>query len=302
MRVLFVGDAISGRLILEEIKKVGALVALAIADRDIKKISNIGTPIIDLNKINELAIIDEIKTWNIDLLVNFNSSIIFSDDLLACLTIGGINFHPGILPQYAGSNTHQWAMLNNERYSGATIHVINQGVDAGPVLSVSKTKILMADTGFTLFTKLIQLGSALIAQLLPKIAKQGFDFSTPQDLSKRNFFLKNRRIDGKIDFNQKASSVHRFIQALNYRPFASPLGHSFIDAPLCIIEPIRVSVSKVAPASPSMPGTILKLDSECISIACLDKGIQIKKFWFENKLIEAVEGAAVAGMRIGQVI
>ena len=30
MRVLFVGDAISGRLILEEIKKVGVLVALAI--------------------------------------------------------------------------------------------------------------------------------------------------------------------------------------------------------------------------------------------------------------------------------
>ena len=34
MRVLFVGDAISGRLIPEEIKKVGVLVALAIADRD----------------------------------------------------------------------------------------------------------------------------------------------------------------------------------------------------------------------------------------------------------------------------
>ena len=288
MRVLFVGDAISGRLILEEIKKVGVLVALAIADRDRKKLSNFGTPIIDINTINQMSKIDEIKTWNIDLLVNFNSSIIFSKELLACFTIGGINFHPGILPQYAGSNTHQWAMLNNELYSGVTIHVINQGVDAGPVLSFSKVKILVADTGFTLFIKLVQLGSELIAQLLPKILKQGFDFATPQDFSKRNFFLKNKRIDGKISFNQKA--------------VISPLGHSFIEAPLCIIEPIRVSVSTGSLAPPSMPGTILKIDSECMSIACMDKSIQIKKFWFQNKLIDAVEGAAVSGMRIGQVI
>ena len=302
MRVLFAGDVISGRLILEEIKKLGVLVAIAIADRDRKNLPPIGIPIVEINKINEKSIIDEIKTWNIDLLVNFNSSIIFSNDLLACLTIGGINFHPGILPQYAGSNTHQWTMLNNEYYSGVTIHVINQGVDAGPVLSFSKVKILAEDTGFTLFIKLVRLGSELITQLLPKILKQGFDFSIPQDPSKRNFFLKNRKIDGKINFNQKASYVHRFIQALNYRPAISPLGHSFIDAPLCIIEPIRVSVSKVSPALLSMPGTILKIDSECMSIACMDKSIQIKKFWFENKLIDAVEGAAVSGMRPGQVI
>ena len=88
MRVLFAGDVISGRLILEEIKNLGVLAAIAIADRDRKNLPPIGVPIIDINKINEKSIIDEIKTWSIDLLVNFNSSIIFSNDLLACLTIG----------------------------------------------------------------------------------------------------------------------------------------------------------------------------------------------------------------------
>ena len=55
----------------------------------------------------------------------------------------------------------------------------------------------MADTGFTLFIKLVQLGSELIAQLLPKILKQGFDFATPQDFSKRNFSLKTKELMGK---------------------------------------------------------------------------------------------------------
>ena len=243
MRVLFVGDAISGKVILEEIKKVGTLVALAIPDRDHKNLLNNELLTIKTSKINETSIIDKLKSLNIDLLINFNSSIILSKDLLSCLTIGGINFHPGLLPQYAGSNVHQWAMLDNERWSGVTIHVIEGKIDAGPILHVSKTEILMADTGLTLFIKLIRLGSQLIAQLLPKIAKEGFVFSKPQKFSNRNFFLKSKTVQRQIDFNQNVSNVHRFIQALNYRPAISPLGHSFIDAPLSAIEPVRIEVA-----------------------------------------------------------
>ena len=78
MRVLFVGDAISGKVILEEIKKVGELVALAVPDRDQKKLLNNELLIIKTSKINETSIIDKLKSLNIDLLINFNSSIILS--------------------------------------------------------------------------------------------------------------------------------------------------------------------------------------------------------------------------------
>ena len=76
MRVLFVGDAISGKVILEEIKKVGELVALAVPDRDQKKLLNNELQPIKISKINETSIINKLKSLNIDLLINFNSSII----------------------------------------------------------------------------------------------------------------------------------------------------------------------------------------------------------------------------------
>ena len=302
MRVLFVGDAISGRVILEEIQKVGALVALAIPDRDHKNLLNNELLTIKTSKINETSIIDKLKSLNIDLLINFNSSIILSKDLLSCLTIGGINFHPGLLPQYAGSNVHQWAMLDNERWSGVTIHVIEGKIDAGPILYVSKTEILMADTGLTLFIKLIRLGSQLIAQLLPKIAKEGFVFSKPQKFSNRNFFLKSKTVQRQIDFNQNVSNVHRFIQALNYRPAISPLGHSFIDAPLSAIEPVRIEVAENTLPSDAVPGEILKINKKYVSIACKDGSIDIKKFWLGNKLVGAIDGATASGMSVGQIV
>ena len=70
MRVLFVGDAISGKVILEEIKKIGALVALAVPDRDQKKLLNNELLTIKISKINETSIIDKLKSLKIDLLIN----------------------------------------------------------------------------------------------------------------------------------------------------------------------------------------------------------------------------------------
>ena len=72
------GDAISGKLILEGIDKVGTLAALAIQDRDLKSLINTEIPTIQINRINEISVIDKLKALKIDLLVNFNSSIIFS--------------------------------------------------------------------------------------------------------------------------------------------------------------------------------------------------------------------------------
>ena len=193
-------------------------------------------------------------------------------------------------------------MLDNERWSGVTIHVIEGKIDAGPILHVSKTEILMADTGLTLFIKLIRLGSQLITQLLPKIAKEGFVFSKPQKFSNRNFFLKSKTVQRQIDFNQNVSNVYRFIQALNYRPAISPLGHSFIDAPLSAIEPVRIEVAENTLPSDAVPGEILQINKKYVSIACKDGSIDIKKFWLGNKLVGAIDGATASGMSVGQIV
>ncbi len=296
------GDIISGKNILEEIKKVGILAAIATSERNMKRWQDFGIPAFVVSEINNPEIVNKLEQLKIDLLVNFNSSIIFSQNVLSCLKIGGINFHPGILPNYAGSNVHQWMMLNGELWGGVTIHVIEQRVDQGSILCSSKTQILDTETGLTLFMKLIQRGRDLIVELLPEIARNGFSSSRPQDLSNWNFFSQSKKPNGKINFAQNASKVRRFIQALNYRPTISPLGCSFVDAPLGPIEPITVSVSQALQPSGIKPGTIIKIDSEHVSIACKDKSLLIEKFWLNGRAMGTEEAAVLAGMHVGQII
>ena len=63
-----------------------------------------------------------------------------------------------------------------------------------------------------------------------------------------------------------------------------------------------MAVSETALASNAVPGEILKINEKYIRIACKDRSIDIKKFWFENKPVEAIDGAAATGMRVGQTV
>ena len=137
MQFFFVGDIRSGKSILDEIRKMGTLVGLAVSDRNLEQASEVDVSILKEATLNTPEGIEKLRDLSIDVLINFNSLTIFSSASLSSLKIGGVNFHPGLLPEYSGSNVHQWAILNGEKSTGVSIHVMNEKVDSGAVLSQS---------------------------------------------------------------------------------------------------------------------------------------------------------------------
>jgi methionyl-tRNA formyltransferase len=51
-----------------------------------------------------------------------------------------INIHAAILPFYRGIHGGIWAQINGEEFLGSTCHVIDSGIDSGPILTVEKFK------------------------------------------------------------------------------------------------------------------------------------------------------------------
>ena len=60
-----------------------------------------------------------------------------------------LNIHPSLLPKYKGLNTHYRVIKNGEKYSGATVHIVNQKLDAGKIILQKRVKILKSSTEFT---------------------------------------------------------------------------------------------------------------------------------------------------------
>jgi folate-dependent phosphoribosylglycinamide formyltransferase PurN len=59
--------------------------------------------------------------------------------LLEIPRLGTLNAHPGVLPNYRGIDSFQWAVINGEPENvGVTVHWVDKGVDTGPILRVER--------------------------------------------------------------------------------------------------------------------------------------------------------------------
>jgi methionyl-tRNA formyltransferase len=59
--------------------------------------------------------------------------------LLEIPRLGTLNAHPGVLPNYRGIDSFQWAVLNGESENvGVTVHWVDKGVDTGPIVRVKR--------------------------------------------------------------------------------------------------------------------------------------------------------------------
>ncbi|MDD5751443.1 MAG: phosphoribosylglycinamide formyltransferase [Candidatus Peribacteraceae bacterium] len=57
-----------------------------------------------------------------------------------------LNVHPALLPKYPGAHAHEEVLAAHEKETGMTIHVIDEGVDTGPILLQKRCPVLPDDT------------------------------------------------------------------------------------------------------------------------------------------------------------
>ena len=87
------------------------------------------------------AVFDEFKKLNPDLCVVAAYGKIIPPRYLNIPKYGFVNVHPSLLPKYRGPSPVQTAILNGNKETGATIMVVDNEVDHGPILSSIKYKV-----------------------------------------------------------------------------------------------------------------------------------------------------------------
>jgi methionyl-tRNA formyltransferase len=84
-----------------------------------------------------------------DVIVVFHTPII-SARVLANVGVRFINLHGGITPAYRGNHATYWAMVNRDPDNcGATVHLVNKGVDTGDIIYQMKARPTPEDNLFT---------------------------------------------------------------------------------------------------------------------------------------------------------
>jgi phosphoribosylglycinamide formyltransferase-1 len=81
-----------------------------------------------------------------------------------------INVHPALLPSFPGHDAPQDALDGGVRISGCTVHVVDAGVDTGPILAQAAVPVLVADTADTLHARIQVQEHALLPRVIHQIA------------------------------------------------------------------------------------------------------------------------------------
>ena len=110
------------------------------------KKNKIKIKIIDFTKKHEINLLLKIlKFNNIKLICLAGFLKILSKDFIKSFKGKIINIHPSLLPRYKGLNTHERVLENNEKFTGCSVHFVNEKLDGGKIILQKKIKILKKD-------------------------------------------------------------------------------------------------------------------------------------------------------------
>ena len=80
-----------------------------------------------------------------------------------------VNIHPSLLPKYKGLNTHKRVIMNNEKFTGCTIHYVNRFLDSGKIIIQKKVRITKKDTNKSIEKKVLKIEHSIYPKTIDKI-------------------------------------------------------------------------------------------------------------------------------------
>jgi phosphoribosylglycinamide formyltransferase 1 len=67
-----------------------------------------------------------------------------------------LNIHPSLLPSFPGLEAQRQALEHGVRYSGCTVHFVDEQLDAGPILAQAVVEVLDDDTEESLSARILE--------------------------------------------------------------------------------------------------------------------------------------------------
>lgn len=129
-----------------------------------------------------------LQAFQPDLILSVRFSLIFPQALIDLPRYGIINVHPGRLPAYGGLFAPFRQMLNGEQTLGCTVHMVDRGIDTGPILAVEPVALDRSHSMIWHSARLYAAGARRAADFVDRIAAGLPLRPEPQDPSARSYY------------------------------------------------------------------------------------------------------------------
>lgn len=176
MKVALVGSRYFGATVLAALRKDGVDIARVVApaadDRLAVAAQAAGIPVHVLA--NPKIVPGEAIPEGTDLIVAAHTHARVSNEALARSRLGGIGYHPSLLPRHRGIAAVEWTILEGDPIAGGSVYHLADGWDAGAVAAQDWCFVGKGETARELWERaLAPMGLRLLGEVIANAAKSG---------------------------------------------------------------------------------------------------------------------------------
>jgi phosphoribosylglycinamide formyltransferase-1 len=84
-----------------------------------------------------------------------------------------INTHPALLPAFPGAHGVRDALAHGVKVTGVTVHVVDEGLDSGPIVAQAAVDVLEGDDEASLHERIKTIERELLVDVVGRIARNG---------------------------------------------------------------------------------------------------------------------------------
>ena len=120
----------------------------------------------------ERAYIEALELAKVDLVVLAGFMRILKGEFLRTFAQRVVNIHPSLLPSFPGLEAWKQALDYGVKVTGVTVHLVDQGIDTGPILAQQTVPVLEGDTPATLHARIQEAERELYPATIAMLARK----------------------------------------------------------------------------------------------------------------------------------
>ncbi len=248
---------------------------------------NLGFPIFQPSKLRDNEeVLSQLQTLNPDFIVVAAYGQILPKSILTIAPC--INLHASLLPKYRGASPIQEALLHDDKYTGVTAMLMEEGLDTGDILGFKYLKISPTLEVAEAFDKLSHIAADLTIETL-----DSFDSLHPlrQNNALSSLCKKIKKEDGEVDFCDAKALVLKY-KAYSFWPGV------FLSSGLKL-----KGLTLRDETSTHQAGEILEIHQESILIGCTKGSLEIKTLQAPSKKeVSSVDYLRGQRLQVGDIL
>ena len=167
-----------------------------------------------ISNINDKWVVNMIKSYKPDLIIQAGWSQIFKEEILNIPTLSCVGIHSAPLPHGKGGAILNWKLIDGGGEWGCSLFIMNKGIDTGAILDFKSFELEERDDIRTAYLKADSAALKMIERTLPLIAKNSI--TAKEQKEGGSYYHRRYPEDGRMQFDWSVKEILNYVRALTH--------------------------------------------------------------------------------------